>query len=157
MLYAAGRLGTFCRYWLCGRTTATAPCYGVGPELSMGWVDPCHGLGQRIRGFTSMRYISRLFTYFFYLGRIGSRFCSFRWVDWVGSNMTKVLYFFMITQHTIAPQLSRSAQSELDFSSVGHIITDVRYRLLRSNQWNLFDGVCVLACSASDECGQSTF
>ena len=28
---------------------------------------------------------------------------------------------------------------------------------LRSNQWNLFDGVWVLACSASDECSQSTF
>jgi len=29
--------------------------------------------------------------------------------------------------------------------------------VLRSNQLNLFDGVCVLACSASDECSQSTF
>ena len=37
------------------------------PELSMGWVDPRVGFG-----------------------RVGSRFCSFRWF---GSNMTKVLFF----------------------------------------------------------------
>ena len=46
--------------------------------------------------------------------------------------MTKVLYLWWLHNIQPAHQLSCSA-------------------------WNLFDGVCVLACSASDECSESTF
>jgi len=55
----------------------------VEPELSMSWVDPRVGLG-----------------------RVGSRFCSFRWVGLGWVEYDKNTIFLMITQHAWAYQLS---------------------------------------------------
>ena len=57
-------------------------------------------------------------------------------MGWVGSNMTKVLYFLMITQQKLFVVYcisASSAQSERDFSSAGHTIADVRCRLSAAN------------------------
>ena len=64
------------------------------------------------------------------LGPVGSRFCSFRWIGlgWVeydkGTIQTTKYY-----QKLLVVCTASAAQSESDFSSVRHTLTDVRSRM----------------------------
>jgi len=78
-------------------------------ELSMGWVDP------------RLDWV-----------RLGRDFAVFDGLSCVGSNMTKVLYFLMITQHTIARDRAigkYKGYEKLAFFNQYHALFRKRYKI----------------------------